>query len=191
MHKRRNGPAGRHLALAAIAAMAVTATTAQEAPSHRDPATQTCENYPQDVTRDVAMLLAEGEPLVSAADAGTELPQVSLSRHHVVRLHPQAEVNFSTPPSRVMLADGSFAGIMSFRVAESGSYRISLTGETWVDVLVDGEHLDARAFAGRTACKPLRKLVEYVLEADTQYTLLLSGGSTETLGMLIHVVEQP
>jgi hypothetical protein len=162
---------------------------AQERPP-RDPATETCESYDQDVHADIALLQQECRQLMSASDGDAEPPVVEVVRHYSVTLHPQGEVKFTVEPSRVMLADGSFAGHMGFSVPVTGRYRIGLTSESWVDVLIDSDYLDAAAFAGRVGCKPLRKLVDYQLEAGKSYVLMLSGGSQEVMGVAIRPVHE-
>ncbi|HRP86118.1 MAG TPA: hypothetical protein PLS34_01195 [Gammaproteobacteria bacterium] len=178
------------LAAAAAAVLAAAAPlNAQERPP-RDPATETCESYDQDVRGDIALLQQEARQLTSAVDGGAEPPAVEVVRHYAVTLHPQGDVKFVVEPSRVMLADGSFAGHMSFSVPVTGRYRIGLTSESWVDVLAGGDYLDAAAFSGRVGCKPLRKLVDYQLDAGKPYVLMLSGGSEEVMGLAIRPVHE-
>lgn len=162
---------------------------AQERPP-RDPATETCESYDQDVRGDIALLQQDARALTAAADGGAALPAVEVVQHYAATLYPQGEVKFTVEPSRVMLADGSFAGHVGFSVPVTGRYRIGLTSESWVDVLIDGDYLDAAAFAGRVGCKPLRKLVDYQLEAGKSYVLMLSGGSQEVMGVAIRPVHE-
>ena len=173
--------------LLAVAAPAL----AQERAQRHDPATETCDSYDQDVTGDIALLQQDARSLDAAASGGAELPAIEVARAYTVTLHSQADVTFSTEPSRVMLADGAFAGHMEFRVPVSGQYRISMTDESWVDILDGGEYLDAAAFAGRVGCKPLRKLVDYKLEANKPYVLMLSGGSKDVVGVAIRPVHHP
>jgi hypothetical protein len=162
---------------------------AQERP-HRDPATETCDSYDQDVSAAIALLQQDARAVTSGADGGAELPALDVAQHYAAKLHPQGEVKFSVEPSRVMLAEGAFAGHMAFSVPVSGRYRIALTSESWVDVLEGGDYLDAEAFAGRVGCKPLRKLVDYKLETGKSYVLMLSGGSADVMGVAIGPVHE-
>jgi hypothetical protein len=162
---------------------------AQEHP-HRDPATETCESYDQDVSAAISLLQQDARAVTTAADGSAELPELEVARHYAATLHPQGDANFVVEPSRVMLADGAFAGHMAFSVPVSGRYRIALTSESWVDVLEGGDYLDAEAFAGRIGCKPLRKLVDYKLETSKSYVLMLSGGPAEVLGLAIGPVHE-
>jgi hypothetical protein len=162
---------------------------AQERPP-RDPATETCDSYDQDVTADIELLERNARSVSSAADGGADMPELQVAQHYTATLHPQGEVKFTVEPSRVMLADGSFAGHMGFSVPVPGRYRIALTSESWVDVLEGGDYLDAEAFAGRVGCKPLRKLVDYKLETGKHFVLMLSGGSKEVIGVAIRPVHE-
>ena len=155
----------------------------------RDPATPTCESYDLDVRGDIALLAQDARPLTFSADGGAQLPAIEVGQHYAAKLHPQGEVKFDIEPSRVMLADGAYAGHARFSVPVSGHYRIALSSESWVDVLAGGDYLETEAFAGRVECKPLRKLVDYMLEADESYVLMLSGGSEDVMGTAIRLVE--
>jgi len=155
----------------------------------RDPATQGCESYDLDVRGDIELLERDATALTSGADAGAELPVIEVGKHYAAQLHPQSEVKFDVEPSRVMLDDGAYAGHMVFSVPRSGRYRIALSDESWVDVLLDGDYLETEAFAGRVECKPLRKLVDYSLEAGPSYVLMFSGGSEDVMGTAIRLVE--
>jgi hypothetical protein len=177
-------------AAASVGVLGLAPPIEAQEPPHRDPATETCDSYEQDVSADIAVLQQDARAVTSGAGGGAELPELEVARHYAAALHPQGEVNFTVEPSRVMLADGAFAGHMRFSVPVSGRYRIALTSESWVDVLHGGDYLDAEAFAGRVGCKPLRKLVDYKLETGKSYVLMLSGGSDNVLGVAIGPVHE-
>jgi hypothetical protein len=156
----------------------------------RDPAQETCDTYPQDVAEDIRLLESEAVTLEMAGDAAGAVPGIEVGRAYQITLHPQADVKFVTEPSRIMLDDGSYAGFVKFAVPETGRYRFSFTGESWVDVVAEGETLDVATFAGRLGCIPLRKLVDYHLEGGTAYVLMLSGGSARSMTAVLRPVEE-
>lgn len=161
-----------------------------EADHERERAHETCDSYDMDVATDMALLKEQPAPIVMGADAEGRIPAVELGRTYEITLHPQTEVNFTVEPGRVLLDEGSYAGFMAVTVPDSGRYRFSFSAASWVDVAGDGENLDPALFAGRHACKPLRKLIDYDLDAGKPYLLMLSGASKSEMLMAARRVEE-
>lgn len=161
-----------------------------EADHERERAHETCDTYDMDVAADMTLLKGQPSPVVMGADADGRIPAVELRRTYEITLHPQTEVSFAVEPGRVQLDEGSYAGFMAVTVPDSGRYRFSFSAASWVDVAGDGENLEPALFAGRHACKPLRKLIDYDLDAGKRYMLMLSGGSKPEMLMAVRRVEE-
>lgn len=138
----------------------------------------------------VLQLMDKSPSQIKAGHAGTVLPQIKSDQSYRLELLPQSEVTFVTPPGRHTLAEGSFAGAVQFTTENTERYRINISDGSWVDVVsASGQLLESAAFNGRHQCQPLRKYVEYVLPANTRYTLQFSGGAKVALTLIITAVE--
>lgn len=169
------------LVLAMASASAVTQEPLKE--------TSDCAGY--DSAARHALQLIDKSPLpLKAGHAGLSLPQIKVGQNYQLVLRPQSEANFVTPPDRHTLAEGSFAGAVQFTTGKAERYRINISDGSWVDVISgSGQLLESAAFNGRHQCQPLRKYVEYVLAANTRYTLQFSGGAKAELTLVITAVE--
>lgn len=176
--------------LAVMLTSFIGASVAVAQEQERDRSHESCDSYDMDVTQDLHLLGLTATPVSMASDAEGELPTITLDEPYEITLHPQSEVAFSVEPSRVMLAEGSYAGFMDISVPTSGRYRFSFSGESWVDMVADGRTLDTTLFAGRHGCNPLRKLVDYDLEAGQNYMLMLSGRSRSSMLMAAREVQE-
>lgn len=185
-------PSPRLHLLAGILAASLTCgpAFAQDETQEHDHSSESCDTYDVDVAADMELLGKEAAPVDMAADATGELPGIQLERTYEITLHPQAEVTFSVEPGRVLLDEGSYAGFMAFEAPTSAHYRFNFSASSWVDVAADGKNLETARFAGRHACQPLRKFVEYELEAGKRYMLMLSGGAKKTMLMAVRRVAE-
>jgi hypothetical protein len=181
------------LLLAAAGAFALYAGVsafAQETHRHEGGDDQGCDAYEADVGMDLALLGGDRAEL-TAGDAPGGMPEMQVAEGYRVTLVPQQDMTFPVDPTRHMLAEGAFAGLMAFEVPVAGSYRISLSDDSWVDVVADGEALESTDFSGRHACADLRKWVSYDLEPGRTYTLMLSGGTQPVLGAAVVPADHP
>jgi hypothetical protein len=150
------------------------------------PAGQDCASYDRDVTEEIELLAMRGTSVQAATAPGKDLPTVEVAESHTVTLAEQAAVQFMAEPGRHMLAEGAYAGLVSFTVPSDGVWRISLTNRSWIDVVSpSGQLIESTFFAGRRECQPLRKLVEFPLKANTMYTLQLSGTTDQQLKLVL------
>jgi hypothetical protein len=175
--------------LAACFAPGITLAQNHDGQHEHGHAQQSCDTYDVDVTSDIELLTREAVAVTMGPDAAGEIPAVELDRAYEVALHPQSEVAFTVEPGRALPDEGSNAGFMTVSVPASGRYRFSFSAASWVDVVGNGKNLDPVLFAGRHACKPLRKLLDYDLEAGKGYVLMLSGSSARTMLMAVRQIE--
>lgn len=162
----------------------------EEEEHERERTHETCDTYDMDVAADMELLGQEAASIAMGSGAGGEVPAIDLRRTYEITLHPQTAVDFTVEPGRVLLDEGSYAGFLAVTVPDPGRYRFSFSAASWVDVVGDGKNLDPARFAGRHACKPLRKLVEYDLDAGKQYMLMLSGASKPAMLMAVRQVQE-
>ena len=93
-------------------------------------------------------------------------------------LQPQESVAFKAPPSKKMLSDGAYAGVLHLNVPVAGAYRVAIDSGYWLDVVLDGKPLVSVDFNGSQSCEGPHKIVVYELPANTDLYLQVSGVST-------------
>lgn len=148
-----------------------------------------CGSYDRPVARELELLDVLDRPTMVAARSPEEVPpRLSLGTAASVVLAGQSGVEFVAAPGRVTLDEGGYAGIVAVMVPKDGRYRVSLTNGSWIDVIAGKTVLESAAFAGRAACRPLRKLVEYELEAG-RHLMQISGATDETIGVVVTTLE--
>ena len=155
-------------AAAAVLAGSLLAASAVQAACGRD--------FSWDVHQERA-LFAGAPHTLHAGSAPAAAPRIRTDQFYALRLAPQQQVQFEAPPGKTMLTDGDYAGVVKFTVPRAGSYRVSLDGTFWIDVVADGKLLATQDFQGQRGCGGPRKIVEFVMPAHQQLWLQLSGSS--------------
>jgi hypothetical protein len=124
---------------------------------------------------------------------GSDLPKVtSGSRVNwpipfatTLTLMPFAEARLSLPPERAPKSNESFAGFIELAApARSGTYKITLSAEGWIDVVQDGHRLKSLTATGATGCEGVRKSVKFELAA-APFTVQFSGLEKSSVGIAI------
>lgn len=149
-----------------------------------------CDGFKWDVSREKALFTTEPVALSTAADA-THAPAVQPEVLYALRLLPQEQVNLAAPPSKKSIADGASAGMVRFRVAQSGTYRVALDVGFWVDVIADGKPIASADFSGSADCRAPRKVVMYALPANQDLVLQFSGAVEPQLRFALTAVAPP
>tara|TARA_R110002111_G_scaffold114725_6_gene175680 strand:- start:747 stop:1226 length:480 start_codon:yes stop_codon:yes gene_type:complete len=145
-----------------------------------------CNGYDREINTEL-LLLSE-----RAAVMPTSL---AVGKSYELILNPQSEETMLAEPHRLSLDDASFAVILPLSLSTSAKYRISVSSESWVDVVkriketATYEVVPSTDFSGRFECKTLRKLVEYDLNHDDTYYLQLTGSPTSKIQIVITVVK--
>lgn len=115
-------------------------------------------------------------PRLTSATSMEEVAELIPGQSYRVVLWPQSQLAFSHERERTSLDAASQAGILRFRSAKAGEYRVYLSAALWVDVLeAEGGVLAPSGHKGSSQCPSLRKYVAYQLQADTDYLLQLSA----------------
>lgn len=136
-------------------------------------AADACSSFKWNVAREV-QLFATAPTTVSASTDGAKAPQIRTSTLYALELQPQNEVRYVAPPSKPMLGDGAFGGLVKFKVAAAGQYRVAIDSGFWLDVVHDGKPLQSVDFNGSRDCAGPRKIVVYELPAGAELTLQMA-----------------
>lgn len=125
---------------------------------------------------------------------GTDLPKLTsgsrvnwpLPFATTVTLLPLADAKLSLPPERAPKSNNSFAGFIELTApARSGTYKITLSSEGWIDVVQYGRRLKSIAATGATGCDGVRKSVKFELAAAPLLTVQFSGIEASSVGVAI------
>lgn len=131
------------------------------------------------------LLLADPAPTARASGTTLAEPPPTAVR---LMLESFASNPLVRAPERAPKDPASFAGHLELRVAQAGSYRVTLSGEGWIDVIQSGAFLKAEAFSGRVSCPGIRKSVLFRLAAEP-VILQVSGSEARTVAVAITRVE--
>jgi molybdate transport system substrate-binding protein len=136
-----------------------------------------CTRFTWDVSRERAVMKQTPRAVVAAVKAGADVPQIEPAKPYEVKLADQSAVTFVAKPGKAALADGAHAGLVRFRVARAGRYRVAISSKHWIDI-VDGTMLvSSRDFQGQHGCERPHKIVEYELPAGRDLILQFSGST--------------
>jgi hypothetical protein len=123
---------------------------------------------------------------------GTDLPKITSGASvtfpipfgTMVSLVPFADAKLPIPPERTKSPD-TFAGFFQAPAPkQSGSYKITLSAEGWIDVAQGGQAVKSTAFSGALECDGVRKSVKFDLAA-APFTVELSGVKADTIKLVI------
>ncbi len=144
-----------------------------------------CSAFTWDLSRELAAMRAPAVR-IAAARAGVAKPTwLELGTHYSATLLPQHAVNFVHPPARQRKAEQPMAGLLYFRTAKAGRYRVALTSGHWIDVLDGASLINSTSHEGRSGCELLHKVVEFDLPANRALTIQLSGQDAAVVGITV------
>jgi hypothetical protein len=124
---------------------------------------------------------------------GTDLPKITSGASvtfpipfgTIVGLVPFADAKLPTPPERTPKSPDTFAGFFQAPAPkQSGSYKITLSAEGWIDVAQGGQAVKSTAFSGALGCEGVRKSVKFDLAA-APFTVELSGIKADSIKLAI------
>src|ERR1700733_6284006 len=160
------------LTLAVLAAAIVTPAVAQEPVG--------CDKFKWPLDKERATL------------NGTDLPRIA-SGYRVswpipfattVALVPLPDAKLPMPPERAPKSPDSFGGFIQIPAPTSGTYKITLSSEGWIDVVQNGQFVKSAGFTGAMGCDGVRKSVKFDLAAQP-FTVQLSGVAANSIRMAI------
>ncbi|MDP9090053.1 MAG: hypothetical protein M3O26_15080 [Pseudomonadota bacterium] len=132
-----------------------------------------CVDFKWDVTQERALFSGAATPLPAGSDTKSA-PAMLVNHLYAVKLLPQDKVVFAATPGRKVPSSGN-AGILTFKLPASGSYRVALDMPVWIDVAANGALVPAKDFQGQHACTAPHKIVEFDLNGTRPFFLQLSG----------------
>jgi len=140
-----------------------------------------CDKFKWPLDKERATLTGSDLPrLASGSRVKWPLPFAT-----TVTLLPFAHAKFSLPPERAPKSNDSFAGFIELTApAQSGTYKITLSSEGWIDVVQGGQRLKSIAATGATGCDGVRKSVKFELSA-APLTVQFSGIEASSVGVAI------
>jgi len=102
-----------------------------------------------------------------------------------VDLKPFTDAKLPMAPERAPKLANSFAGFISVPAPpQSGSYKVTLSSEAWIDVTQDGHFLKSSAHTGASGCAGIRKSVKFNLDA-APFVVQLSSVPANKIGIAI------
>jgi hypothetical protein len=140
-----------------------------------------CDKFKWPLDKERATLSGTDLPKVASGDrAPWKIPFAAIAA-----LVPFADAKLPTAPERAPKSPTSFAGFIQVAAPpQSGSYKVSLSSEGWIDVVQDGRTVKSTGFTGATGCEGIRKSVKFDLAAQP-FTVELSGIATDTIRISI------
>ncbi|MDI4665335.1 hypothetical protein K9U40_13505 [Xanthobacter autotrophicus] len=169
----------------AFVAAAVAAIFGPVAAGRAQPAApaEDCDTAAWPLAADRARLAASRPKDVRPGEA------LALPLEGAVALHlvAQAGANLPLAPSK---GDArSFAGVVAVQVPGSERlWQITVSGPSWIDVVVDGRPLEPVAFTGLHACPGVRKSLRFKIPPGL-VQLQASGAEAPLLNLLVTQVE--
>jgi hypothetical protein len=150
--------------------------------------TDPCTRFTWDVSRELAAMKQTPRAVAAAVKPGANVPQIEPEQLYDAKLANQPQVTFLAKPAKAAGTDGTYAGLVRFRVEKAGRYRVSISSGHWIDI-VDGTQLvSSRDFQGQGGCKRPHKIVEYELPAGRDLTLQFSGSADAQVSVAITAV---
>jgi hypothetical protein len=138
-----------------------------------------------DIHKEHALFAGSTKPTAAATTAAAA-PALSLDTLYAVKLSPADGVKYDVPPGKKMLTDGTFGGSLMFKVPATGTYRVSLDGKFWIDIVGDHQLVATKDFGGPHDCPGgPSKLVEFELKQGAAYLLQISAASTQEVKVSI------
>ena len=147
-------------------------------------ADDTCVDFKWDVTQERGLFAGTATPLSAGADAKSA-PVMLLNRLYVLKLMPQDQVSFAATPGKKTPSAGSNAGVFTFRLPMSGSYRVAIDMPFWIDVVSNGALVAAKDFQGQHGCGAPHKIVEFELVGTRPFYLQLSNAAADSVRLTI------
>jgi hypothetical protein len=124
---------------------------------------------------------------------GTDLPKIASGASvtfpipfgTIVALVPFVDAKLPAPPGRTPKSPDTFAGFFQAPAPkQTGSYKITLSAEGWIDVTQSGNTVKSTAFSGALGCEGIRKSVKFDLAA-APFTVELSGVKADSIKLVI------
>jgi hypothetical protein len=147
-------------------------------------ADDSCVDFKWDVTQERGLFAGTATELSAGADANSA-PVMQLNHLYALKLIPQDRVTFAATPGKKTPSAGSNAGVVTFKLPASGSYRVAIDMPFWIDVVSNGALVAAKDFQGQHGCSAPHKIVEFELVGTRPFFLQLSNAAAESVRLTI------
>jgi hypothetical protein len=147
-------------------------------------ADDSCVDFKWDVTQERGLFAGTATPLSAGADANSA-PVMQLNHLYALKLMPQDRVTFAATPGKKTPSAGSNAGVFTFKLPASGSYRVAIDMPFWIDVVSNGALVAAKDFQGQHGCSAPHKIVEFDLVGTRPFFLQLSNAAADSVRLTI------
>jgi hypothetical protein len=163
----------RLLSIAALLVLASASAAAQESSG--------CDKFKWPLDKERATLNGTDLPKVNSGD---RIPW-PIPFAAAIGLNTFADAKLPFPPERAPKSPASFAGFVQVATPpKAATYKITLSSESWIDVVQNGHAVKSSAFSGAVGCAGLRKSVKFDLAAQP-FTLQLSGAPADTIRVVV------
>jgi len=143
-----------------------------------------CSGFKWDVTEEVRLFARTAQP-VNAGKTAADAPTVRSGTLAVLDLTAQSQVTFAVAPGKHMERDDTYAGLLTFKLPATGTYRIAVDVPLWIDVVMDGNLVAVKDFQGNHACAAPHKIVEFDLAGSRPFVIQLSGSTSPVVRLTV------
>ena len=143
-----------------------------------------CTDFKWDVSRERALFTGPAVSLASGSNVKSA-PVIVPNRLYQLRLVPQGRVHFAATPGKNTAPAGAYAGLAKLMIPESGSYRVSVDAQFWIDVVSKGSLVAAKDFQGQHDCSAPHKILEFDLAGNQPFVLQLSSATPDHIRLTI------
>jgi len=143
-----------------------------------------CTDFKWDVSRERALFAGPAAAMAGGADPRSA-PVIVPNRLYRLQLMPQTRVKFAATPGKRTPASGEFAGLVKLKINKSGSYRVAIDSQIWIDVVSDHALMPATDFQGQHGCSAPHKIVQFDFTAAQTLILQLSSATTDRVQLTL------
>jgi hypothetical protein len=147
-------------------------------------ADESCVDFKWDVAQERTLFAGSATALAAAADSKSA-PALLLNHLYELKLSKQEQVSFAVTPGKKSPREGSYGGLVAFKIPASGSYRVAIDMPFWIDVVSDGALVAATDFQGQHGCSSPHKIVQFDLLGARPFFLQLSNAAPESVRLTI------
>jgi hypothetical protein len=147
-------------------------------------ADEACVDFKWDVSPERALFAGPATPVAAAADPKSA-PVLLLNHLYELKLAKQEQVSFAVTPGKKSPREGSYGGLVTFKIPASGSYRVAIDMPFWIDVVSDGALVAANDFQGQHGCRSPHKIVQFDLLGTRPFFLQLSNAAPDSVRLTI------
>jgi hypothetical protein len=165
----------------AVGSIALAAAFSAAVPALAD---DSCVDFKWDVAQERALFAGSETPLSAGADAKSA-PALLLNHLYSLKLSKQEQVSFAVTPGKKSPREGSYGGLVTFKIPASGSYRVAIDMPFWIDVVSNGALVAATDFQGQHGCASPHKIVQFDLLGTRPFFLQLSNAAPESVRLTV------